>query len=73
MTLHSIILEDAGITDEGALSLSIGLQSNTLIHSLALPRNQLTSAGLEHIIDCLDVNQNLTDLDLRDNLITDIP
>jgi Ran GTPase-activating protein (RanGAP) involved in mRNA processing and transport len=73
MTLQALTIEDADITDEGALSLSIGLQSNILLHGVALPRNQLTTAGLEHLIDCLDVNSNLTDLDLRDNLITDVP
>jgi Leucine-rich repeat (LRR) protein len=73
MTLHSITIEEAGITDEGALSLSIGLQANAVLSSVSLPRNQLSTFGLENLIDCLDVNSNLTDLDLTENLITDLP
>ncbi len=61
------------MTDDGALSLSIALQANTFLNSLSLPRNQLTTFGLENLLDCLDVSANITELDLRDNLITDIP
>jgi len=73
MTLQALILEDTGVSDEGALSLSIGLQSNSLLHSVALPRNQLTTTGLENLVDCLDVNFNLTDLALEHNQIQDVP
>lgn len=39
LTLQAIKIEDAGISDEGALSLSIGLQSNVVLHSVSLPKN----------------------------------
>jgi len=73
LTLQAIKIEDACISDEGALSLSIGLQSNVVLHSVSLPKNQLTTFGLENIIDCLDVNSNIIELDLTENLITEIP
>ena len=73
MTLQALVLEDAGVSDEGALSLSIGLQSNPVLHSIQLPRNSLTTTGLENLVDCLDVNFNLTHLSLPYNNVTDIP
>lgn len=61
------------MTDDGALSLSIALQANTYLNSLSLPKNQLTTFGLENLLDCLDVNPNITELDIHENLITAIP
>lgn len=61
------------MTDDGALSLSIALQANTYLNSLSLPKNQLTTFGLENLLDCLDVNSNITELDIHENLITAIP
>ncbi len=66
-------IEEAGMTDDGALSLSIALQANTYLNSLSLPKNQLTTLGLENLLDCLDVNPNITELDVHENLITDMP
>jgi hypothetical protein len=62
MILHTLTIEDAGVTDEGALSLSLGLQSNSSLHTLSLPRNHITSYGLEHLTDCLSLNLNLYSL-----------
>jgi len=33
-TLQAIQIEEAGISDEGALALSIGLQENIVLHSV---------------------------------------
>ncbi len=52
------------LTDEGVLSLSIGLQSNHTLKFLTLSHNPLTVFGLENLVDLLDVNSSLTDLDL---------
>jgi hypothetical protein len=37
--LQAIQIEEGGISDEGALALSIGLQENIVLHSVSLPKN----------------------------------
>ncbi|CDW78204.1 UNKNOWN [Stylonychia lemnae] len=67
-TLKSFTLNDVQLTDEGVLSLSIGLQSNTYISEINLPNNQITSYGIENLLDCLETNTNIVDIDLESSL-----
>ena len=66
-------LSNCGITDEGLLSLCIGLQSNSKIAFLDLSGNKITSNGFESLIECLDYNLPLMSLDIHNNDIEDFP
>ena len=69
--LHKLILKNCKINDEGSISLSIGLQSNSSIVYVDLSSNELTGSGIECLIDCI-IKTNVTTLILSHNLIEDI-
>lgn len=75
LTLHTLCIRDASLSDDSALSLSLGLQSNAHLSTLSLADNvNLTCYGVEHLTDCLTVNSNLQVLDLSGcEGITELP
>ena len=43
------------------------------ISKIELSHNLITEYGLENLIDCLEVNMNITELDLKGNQVSEIP
>lgn len=62
-----LLLDDAGIEDEGAEAAARELEANTAIAELSLCGNDITDSGARHLASALRVNATLRRLDLRDN------
>eukprot|EP01006_Ploeotia_vitrea_P055673 TRINITY_DN68022_c6_g1_i2.p1 TRINITY_DN68022_c6_g1~~TRINITY_DN68022_c6_g1_i2.p1 ORF type:complete len:479 (+),score=26.79 TRINITY_DN68022_c6_g1_i2:487-1923(+) len=72
VVLHSINLDRAGVTREGAIALSVALKKKSYWLSLSVAGNKIGSDGIKNICLALRDLTSLTELDFSENDITNV-